>query len=267
MQARTVYALVCFCCLAAPLPAQTIPPLTLGQRVLVEHSCQIRRLSTGRERMDCRRVDGTVVSVDSTTIVLTDRRSHRPVTVERWSVSRVQVMGVPRVGPRPVCFRGQPRSRCISYPVTEVGYARSIVGRKPAGLATVELGWMHNVAPNWGMGGTLLLLNDSDWGSRTGVKVRARRWLKPPFSVELGAGVYLSGDPNAAPGFTGHVALNIADLVAITTQLEALPGTAQYPGSVWPWLGVRAGSQPGAAVIAALVAFVVAFALATGPNY
>jgi hypothetical protein len=174
--------------------------------------------------------------------------------------------------PEEMCFRGGPLQRCKGFSLTEfaayIGPTSSY--RRPPVNFIWELGYMQNLeVHDLAVGGTLFVVNDDEPRRMLGVKPRLRRWLSPWMSWEVAPGVLLVGlDHGTAfipnyPAFSGHVALNFGDFVAVSAQLEVLPlqerSIVNPQGTeVTGFIGVRFGSYPGVTVgsLAALLTIV-----------
>lgn len=156
-----------------------------------------------------------------------------------------------------LCFRGQPAQFCRMFAVTEFGYAR-LAGRAPTenfGQTYVEphvvmweLGLMRNTDARSALGATVLLTSRFS----VGLKGRYRRWLWRDISVEIAPGVIVYDDRDfaRAPAFTGHVLLNLEDVLSVGGMLEASRFGTDYFGGppttiTKPYLVVRFGSYPG----------------------
>lgn len=119
---------------------------------------------------------------------------------------------------------------------------------------------MVNRGKRSAIGGTLLIDGGPDGGS-VGLKARYRRWLSPEgIALDFGAGFQTTKDkvvrnfedqnqpgfvyrrPENSIGFTGDVALNASDYVAIVTRIDV----NRYDRRLQPTvsLGVRAESRP-----------------------
>jgi hypothetical protein len=173
-----------------------------------------------------------------------------------------------------LCFRGGPLQRCKGFMLSEfaayIGPTTSY--RRPPMNFIWELGYMRNLAANdMAVGGTLFLVNDDEPRKMLGLKPRLRTWLKPWLSLDVAPGVLLVGIEHGSgfvpsyPAFSGHVALNFGDFVALSAQAEILPLT--QTSNVNPegmetnvFIGLRFGSYPGVGVgsAAALIAWFAA---------
>jgi hypothetical protein len=87
---------------------------------------------------------------------------------------------------------------------------------------------------------------DLDWG-RGGLRLRYRRWLTRSVSIDVAPGIVLSTrGRHRSPGFSGAATLNAGDWVGLTAQLEIIPESGGYGGTLVNWSGgLRAGSYPG----------------------
>lgn len=168
-----------------------------------------------------------------------------------------------------VCFRGGPLQRCKGFMLTEfaayIGPTTSY--RRPPMNFIWELGYMQNLAANdLAVGGTLFLVNDEEPRRMLGLKPRLRTWLSPWMSLDVAPGLLLVGLDHSTsfipsyPAFSGHIALNFGDFVAVSAQMEVLPlrdTSFVNPEGIEAnvFIGVRFGSYPGVAVgsLAALI--------------
>lgn len=180
------------------------------------------------------------------------------------------------------CWRGRPRPTCDAFLLTEFSFLRSVVNPSSKYTVTYnfdsipstygyevhptewkfawEVGGMLNRGRNSAIGGTLLFDANSD-GVNVGAKARYRRWLTPDgLALDIGAGFRttrdeISGDyvypadgtysyrgPHNSVGFTGDIAINAMDYVAIVTRVDV----SRYDRRLQPTisLGVRAESRP-----------------------
>jgi len=174
------------------------------------------------------------------------------------------------------CFRGKPKPECNLFMIFEFGVTPKIYqndspsqDESQSFMWTYELGLMTNLNEKNALGGSLYAALD-DNGSRFGLKSRYRRWLGRHFSLEVSPGILIGIKDNSysarGAGFTGHVGLNIADLLIYTVQIEVIPyaGTIyQYPsfrtvkGNDVTWYsGLKLGSYAG--VIGGVASLVVA---------
>ena len=180
------------------------------------------------------------------------------------------------------CWRGQPKPNCDAFLLTESNYFRSVViptakvhyyfsadsaqqsyyeVRDQDWNFTTEIGGMVNRSARTALGATLLLGASPD-GATVGVKARYRRWLNADgVALDIGAGVRTSQsnratytydanvpyrEPGPSPAFTGDVAINARDYLALVARVDVAKFGNRYQPNVA--LGVRAGSKP--AVIA-----------------
>jgi hypothetical protein len=137
------------------------------------------------------------------------------------------------------CWRGQALPACGGFWLFELegglSVASTTVVHESANLTTEypvfenELRWhlgaMRNVTEEWALGGTVGLGIGSSAGPRPGIRIRARRWLHPPLSVELEAGAMETGiNDRFGSGFglgpTVGARLNFGDHVSVFTRWE-----------------------------------------------
>ena len=180
------------------------------------------------------------------------------------------------------CWRGRPAPACDMFLLTELNFFGTVVNATGKYSSTFmidstprtfqyeehpaqwkfssEVGGMVNRGKKTAFGGTVLL-DASPNGLNIGLKARYRRWLTSDgVALDVGAGfrttrddvpndysdTYGYGWPPAAPrnsiGFTGDVAINARDYVAVVTRLDV----GRYDKRLQPTvsLGVRAGSRP-----------------------
>ncbi|MEO7362973.1 MAG: hypothetical protein ABI120_21750 [Gemmatimonadaceae bacterium] len=198
------------------------------------------------------------------------------------------------------CWRGRPKPACDMFLLTELNYFRSIVNPSARYTTTyasdsvpvtytneihpsewkfsAEVGGMINRGKKTGIGGTLLLDASPD-GASIGLKARYRRWLTPDgIALDVGAGFRTTRDdtpgnysfssgygpfprqPSNSIGFTGDVALNARDYVAIVSRVDV----SKYDNRLQPTvsLGVRAESRPAVIALAGIgVTYAVLIAL------
>ncbi len=158
-----------------------------------------------------------------------------------------------------LCFRGGPASRCSSFLIIEFSYAtrlnrttRANPGYYDNDAFSWEAGWMKNTGERLALGGTVFYGPGED---RLGLKSRLRWWLSREVSVDLGGGVLLKNDV-MDPGLTGHLGLNLVDVLQAFTQVEVLRFKSGSTDTAW-WVGVKGGSY-----IAVLSVVVVLIGLA-----
>ena len=182
--------------------------------------------------------------------------------------------------PQKLCFVGRPAQFCRMFTVTEFGYARMVGGDQSEGffdhhvephVVMWELGLMRNTDAQSALGGTVLLTSRFS----VGLKARYRRWLWRDVSLEVAPGLILYDDRDAArtPAFTGHMLVNLGDVLSVGAMLEASRfGTNSFdtPAATItkPYLVARLGSYPG--LIGATASGVLLGVLALlfpGPTY
>ena len=164
-----------------------------------------------------------------------------------------------------ICFRPRSLATCRSFLLTEFAIGATMFAPPPRRsdmYYSGELGWMVNVAARSAIGGAVQYGVDEDSNYRIGVKPRYRRWLTDATSIDVAAGLLLRGDGFAFPGFTGHVAINFAQIAGLGIQIE------EYDEPLWAKSGVdvhlmgRVGAQWGVAtgVLVAVLGLLVAAA-------
>ena len=165
------------------------------------------------------------------------------------------------------CFRGRPSPPCNNFWLTEAGVAARLAGNQPYGsspLFTWELGWMHNHGTRSALGIAAFGQAGGDLPA-AGIRPRLRLWMNPTVSLDVAPGIALVG---GAPGFSGHVGLNLGDYAAATVHVVALrPRTYDTNRSTRTavFVGGRLGSVPGTVVgVGGPVALVIAFLIACG---
>lgn len=182
---------------------------------------------------------------------------------------------------RVLSWRGVPLTETKSFLITEFGYNLRLLRNtapRPGGDKNYhfvwELGGMRNTSARWAVGGSAYFSIDDD-GSRLAAKARLRHWLGRNWSLDLGAGPILksfSSYFDKSPGLVAGFALTRSDLAAITLSYELIPYTEHIFGgdNADPlrrdgaestlYLGLRAGSYPGAvAMVAAPIAVLIHF--------
>lgn len=179
------------------------------------------------------------------------------------------------------CWRGRPAPTCDGFLLTELTYFRAIVnpsatltypsyGDPPATYRydvhpsewkfSAEVVGMINRGKHSAVGGTLLIDGGPE-GASIGLKGRYRRWLTPEgIALDFGAGFQTTKDkvfrnastsgqpillyqgPRNSVGFTGDVALNASEYVAIVSRVDINKFDSRLQPTVS--LGVRAESRP-----------------------
>jgi hypothetical protein len=187
------------------------------------------------------------------------------------------------------CWRGQALPGCRSFVIFELEgglvVASTTVVHESAVLTSEhpafqnELKWhvgaMRNLSPAWAVGATVSLGSGSP-GPLTGIRLRARRWLRSPMSAELEAGAVFTGINRrfgSGSGWGPAIGLRLAagDHASLFTRWEAAYARAGSDGRFSReagfhqamYVGASAGSTiavAGSAVLGALV-LVVAHAL------
>lgn len=133
---------------------------------------------------------------------------------------------------------------------------------------SAEVGGMINRGKKNAIGGTVLVDASTDGGS-IGLKGRYRRWLTPEgIALDFGAGFQTTKDnvpgdydfsnqsgilplgPRRGIGFTGDVAINARDYVAIVSRIDL----NKYDNRLQPTvsLGIRAESRPAVFALAGI---------------
>lgn len=147
------------------------------------------------------------------------------------------------------CFRGRPSPPCNNFWLTEAGVAARLGGNQSYGSAplfTWELGWMHNHGTRRAFGLAAFGQAGGDMAAG-GIRPRLRLWMNPTVSLDVAPGIVLFGS-GGAPGFSGHVGLNLGDYAAATVHVVALrPRTYDTNRSMRTavFVGGRFGSVPG----------------------
>lgn len=182
--------------------------------------------------------------------------------------------------PQKLCFVGRPAEFCKMFTVTEFGYGRLIGGDQAEGfldhhvephVVMWELGLMRNTDARSALGGSVLLTSRFS----VGLKARYRRWLWREVSLEVAPGLILHDGRHAArtPAFTGHLLVNLGDVLSVGGMLEASRfGTNSFgtpPATITkPYLLARLGSYPGLIGATASGALLGLLALlVVGPTY
>lgn len=189
--------------------------------------------------------------------------------------------------PSMICWRGKALPACRGFFIVEAQVSLPLWSEtRPvtfAGGSTYEresfasqldwnLGYMANVGPDWAVGGVVTLGTGSS-DALTGLRVRARRWLRSELSVEVEAGgllTDLTGSHALAPlwGATADARLNIGDRGSFFVRWDGVdvPGRDGRYGEVEPggfqqviYTGVGAGSTW--AVVTTGIGFAVLVAL------
>ena len=177
-----------------------------------------------------------------------------------------------------ICWPGGPLPRCKYFWLTEIG-GRYRVSSVFEGAVdhTLEGGIMWNVSPTDALGATVAFINPLNADrSRSGVRLRYRRWLGNGVGLEGAAGALFEvngsvfptpgvGFRPRLPGFSGQAMLDVRDLVGVGVQVDVIRYAPT--GSVTEWfVGGRLGSKAGAAggvVLAVIAAIAVLVVLAT----
>ena len=185
------------------------------------------------------------------------------------------------------CWRGKALPACRSFALFELEVARAVASTKIlhqregqtfteypffGNELTWNLGAMRNMSQEWALGGTVSLGTGSP-GILTGMRLRARRWLSPPGSAELEAGIFSTGinqrvGSGMSWGPTVGVRLNVADRFSVVSRWEAAHASAGSDGFFEReaglhhglYLGASAGGTiavAGTAVIGAVALFVL----------
>jgi hypothetical protein len=163
------------------------------------------------------------------------------------------------------CYRGRPAPACDAFVLTEFGVAfRAADNRQTRGpLYTWELGAMSNYRATRALGAALFAQAGEEVFA-FGIRPRARIWLTESTSLDLAPGVVLTGT-SRGPGFSGLVAVNFADVAAVTADLMVLrprPFETGQGAHVSLFVGGRVGSAVGTTAIVGTGALILAFVIA-----
>ncbi|KPK56123.1 MAG: hypothetical protein AMS21_12955 [Gemmatimonas sp. SG8_38_2] len=167
-----------------------------------------------------------------------------------------------------LCFRGGPKPRCSSFLITEIGYAVRQNDPAVSGYdhynsgyyydneyLSWEVGWMKNFGNRLALGATLFG-GFAEGDDRLGLKPRIRLWLASMLSLDVGGGILFENEV-MDPGFTGHVGLNLADVLQPYVQVEVLNYKSGINDTV-TYLGIKGGSYLAAlGVVAIFVGLVI----------
>ena len=157
------------------------------------------------------------------------------------------------------CWRGRPKPTCDVFWLTEFSAALP-VPYEGGSLYTGEVGSMMNRGKRlaFGVAGFFQGIGGAGEGG-IGIRPRLRWWMSPDISVDVAPGIVWHGS-GTRPGFSGHAALNVGDVFALTAHVvERVPSLPYYEyegetrGGVF--LGVRAGYAVGALILVCLVVF------------
>ncbi len=154
------------------------------------------------------------------------------------SATGLQGQAVPGTVPDAFCWRGKALPACRGFALFELEGAVAVASTTlvhESSVVTTEypafenelkwhLGAMRNLTQEWALGGTVSLGTGSP-GPLTGIRVRARRWLRPRMSVELEAGAVDTGINERFGSGTGWgptvgARLNMADHFSVFTRWE-----------------------------------------------
>ncbi|MGH7680559.1 MAG: hypothetical protein ACRENN_01065 [Candidatus Eiseniibacteriota bacterium] len=143
-------------------------------------------------------------------------------------------------------LRGRPKPWRNGFPIIQAGYLTRLDtpgGFRPANWTlTTDLGAMHNLNPNYSVGGSMYIGLDDDI-ARFGAKVRLRRWLGKAVSIDLAPGIFATDKQwvveSVGPGYVGEASLSLGDWVVVTSQVEVIKRDVRnyggfYPGGVYP---------------------------------
>jgi hypothetical protein len=142
------------------------------------------------------------------------------------------------------CLSAKPKPHCGAFFITEFGYgykATSPLKRRTFNqigdstsfyeyeltgrhLLVSELGLMHNLNANYGLGFTHFLGWDVGHHLHGGVKLRVRKWLNERASLDISGGPLLWGAEGEFdyPGFTGGVSLNLNEWESLSLTVTSL---------------------------------------------
>ena len=188
------------------------------------------------------------------------------------------------------CLTAKPLPHCRTFFITEFGYgykATSPLNRRTyttlddsttfyeyrltgRHLLSSELGVMHNLNANYGLGLTHFFGWDVGHHLHGGVKLRLRKWLSPKASFEISGGALLWGAEGEFeyPSFVGTASLNFnawesLNLTVVNLRTPAYDhsyptydgGTYRYfapqQRDLGVYLGYKFGSKPGLVLNAA----------------
>lgn len=105
-----------------------------------------------------------------------------------------------QVSIRKFAFRPAPLSVCRSHFITETSFKLRInssptdyleIEENNSYYWTADVGYLVNISPVTGVGGTLFFGADHD-GARFGIRARMRRWLKNDLTLDIAPGLFLN---------------------------------------------------------------------------
>jgi hypothetical protein len=130
------------------------------------------------------------------------------------------------------CFRGKPLPECRSFWITETSVSYRLSDHDTNHwknrqvyeklLYSLNLGLMYTASRRTSLGGSIFFdyddyLNDTQFGAR----FRYRCWFSRILSVDVAPGVPLIAGSASGTGISVFVALNVADLIALSLRVDA----------------------------------------------
>lgn len=159
------------------------------------------------------------------------------------------------------CFRGRPLPECRLFWITEAGVCYRLDSHDTDHwknrkwheklLYSWELGLMVNRNKGHALGGSLFLdYDDFMDNTQIGVRVRYRRWISRLIRIDFAPGAILNGSAIQDEAFSGLVALNADDYVAVTLRLDVTAwDRSRTHGNDFAWYGgLKFCSYPGLVV-------------------
>jgi len=170
-------------------------------------------------------------------------------------------------------FRGRPGPDCESFAVTEFALlfrADDPPGYEPGEVSSRyllwQLGGMRNLSAHDALG-LVILAGGTEYTWHGGLTVRYRRWLSRDVALDAAPGILGVGSGTRPdllyPSFVLNAGLSYAELFGLTAQMVIERPEHDDP-DVGFYLGIKAGSYPGAVLGLALPAAVGIGELASG---
>lgn len=138
------------------------------------------------------------------------------------------------------CFRPRPLPECTGFPITEFGVA-------VPGDAVWQLGYVRNVTPRIGLGGSgfvgVAFAGTHEGQVAVGLQGRARFWASRNWSVDVAPGVVLWNKFGTTTGFRGEVALSWKSRFGLSYAVES--SRSPFESGFNHYAGLKAESVPG----------------------
>lgn len=117
------------------------------------------------------------------------------IPITALSVTLSPLFGQEEADSDAVCWHARPGNECVVTVLTTAGmYLKPIPGNEVLARGVVDWGFLFRISPNDAAGASVLLSGDND-DFVVGFELRYRRWIGSEQSVDLAAGLPVTGEP------------------------------------------------------------------------